>query len=501
MKDKFTPSTATNIETTNELNTPYGTGIYVFADDTKWDVTQQLMKLNPGSDGSGVLYIETKHKETVINLCDARNIVYEEGPLPQPIEFLRKNYLSFALEQRLSYFEKLIRLGTSKLGIVCHDVEELLDDDHRKKLEKNKEGLGVLNYLGKYLATKKNIRWIENAKLSKEYSNQSAIIDNQFDYLLKNNSRQQLINDLQNISPGIDTGYKIGDVDLIFPGGAISIIAAPTSHGKTTALINFTLSALEKNPDKTAYFFTYEESMASIMLLFVNTWVSKKLSKNSIPQISKNNKRSIESYFRGNTADFISSNAKDIFPKYEERFFSELIDTGRLKVIQSDMPSNELIQAIQHIKKNTNNLGIVCIDYMQLLKLTTNNRLSRQEELKEICLNLKDCAISTGLPIVLAAQFNRTVTTEGDLSPVNIGEAGDIERIASLIIGMFNRNFEMTKEGNKGRDGTVITKESTIYFEILKGRSIGNGHHSVMKFNGNSGTIINNQKENNNPFE
>lgn len=165
-----------------------------------------------------------------------------------------------------------------------------------------------------------------------------------------------------------------------------------------------------------------------------------------------------------------------------------LINNGRLKIFYSDMTVNDLIEAIHFIKKKVNT-SLICIDYMQLLKLSNNFRSSRQEELKEICLMLKDCAVETGLPIVLAAQFNRTVITEADLSSVNIGEAGDIERVASLIIGMYNRLFHLSKTGNFDKNNKPIEKESTIYFEILKGRSIGNGHNTVMNFDGNIGKL------------
>jgi len=52
---------------------------------------------------------------------------------------------------------------------------------------------------------------------------------------------------------------------------------------------------------------------------------------------------------------------------------------------------------------------------MQLLSLLNKKNIQRQEELKQICLMLKDCAVDTGLPVLLAAQFNRTVVDEAGL--------------------------------------------------------------------------------------
>lgn len=263
---------------------------------------------------------------------------------------------------------------------------------------------------------------IHPSKKTNISTHQTPSNTNEFDYLLKNNSEEKLIEELTSLSPGIETGYKIGDVDLKFPGGGISIIAAPTSHGKTTALDNFTLGALEKNPNKSAYFFTYEECESSILTLFINTWINKKLLENNINQISKNNRESIDHYFRAKTdrLKYITANVRNLFETYKKQFFELLINTGRLRIFYFDKCAEELVESIRFISKNDPNAGLISIDYMQLLKLQKQTRGSRQEALKDICLLLKDVAIETGLPIAITAQFNRTVTTEADLSPVNM---------------------------------------------------------------------------------
>ncbi len=117
---------------------------------------------------------------------------------------------------------------------------------------------------------------------------------------------------------------------------------------------------------------------------------------------------------------------------------------------------------------------------MQLLRLGSLNKVtSRQEELKQICLLLKDCAVETGLPILIAAQFNRTVQSANDLLAQAIGEAGDIERIAALILGLWNRKFD--QEGS----------EEVLSVKVLKGRNIPMGANEVFDFNGNACKIIN----------
>lgn len=73
---------------------------------------------------------------------------------------------------------------------------------------------------------------------------------------------------------------------------------------------------------------------------------------------------------------------------------------------------------------------------------------------------------------MVAAQFNREVQKKEQMHPTKIGEAGDIERIANLIIGIFD-----------------IREERQLYIEILKGREIGAGHRAKFGYNGNTGKI------------
>ena len=139
------------------------------------------------------------------------------------------------------------------------------------------------------------------------------------------------------------------------------------------------------------------------------------------------------------------------------------------------------------ISKKTTDVGIILIDYFQLLKLEIYKGGSRNEELKQICLGLKDCAIETGIPILLAAQFNREVVRKELIHATNIAEAADIERIANLIIGGWNNNYsELNQKGN------IIEKKSSegLYIKRIKYRD-GEIKEATLKFNGNTGKISN----------
>jgi replicative DNA helicase len=304
-----------------------------------------------------------------------------------------------------------------------------------------------------------------------------------YGHLVPPTSETAIRKEILQTSPGVRVGMMLGKVDLKLQGGAMTILAGPTGHGKTLVKINMVLNYLNLHPDKKAYFFSYEESRAAILSLFLNAYIGE--------DISSNNRESIKSYFRDGKPTYVSQEKQGFFVRKKEEFFKTLIDTGRLNIFYCDYAIEELADAIRFLKDKSS-IGLVAIDYMQMLRMLQRKSTQRQEELKEVCLMLKNLAIETGLPMLIGAQFNRTVVNEATMSPVAIGEAGDIERAAHTIIGLWNRNCEgLTEEGNKGKDGKKRSKESAIYLEILKGRDTGIGHSAVFDLNGNAGKISN----------
>jgi replicative DNA helicase len=284
----------------------------------------------------------------------------------------------------------------------------------------------------------------------------------------------------------LNSGYTIGGEPLLLPSGAISIFTAPTSHGKTTFLINLALNVATAYPDKETYLFSYEEDGDSILINTLNTYLDE--------EISSNNRRTLKSYFTTGSTEYIKTHSRDYFNSKKERFFKELIETSRLNIHYSSYNSDTLIEAIRYLHKHAKP-GAILIDYIQLLNLPQGKykAYSRQEEIKEICIALKDVAVETGLPIILGAQFNREVINQLRIHATKIGEAGDIERIANLIVGFWNNNFkplatdgELNEINSKG-----ATTPDTLYTTILKNRGGRVGLEEILSFNGNTGKIKN----------
>jgi len=289
----------------------------------------------------------------------------------------------------------------------------------------------------------------------------------------------------QAIKPeGVNSGYTINGEEITIPAGAISVIAGATSHGKTALLINLALNIVQDTKEGEVHFFSYEEDSDAILLNTLNTYIDEELSQN--------NRKSIKSYFKTGSTEFIERERRDIFIDQKERFFKELIDNRKLNIHYCNYNSETLIEAIRYLNKHAKPKAIL-IDYIQLLNLPEGKykTYSRQEEIKQICIALKDLSIETGLPIILGAQFNREVVNHLKVHATNIGEAGDIERIANLIVGIWNCNKTPIIPANELKNIQHINTPNTIYTTVLKNRGGKSDIFTNLKFNGNTGKIGN----------
>lgn len=300
----------------------------------------------------------------------------------------------------------------------------------------------------------------------------------EFSLLLQPPREEEITERLVSKPESLDSGLFFDGEPLLLPSGAISIFAAPTSHGKTTVLLNLALNVAKNN--KEAYFFSYEEDSDSILINALNIHLNQSLSRN--------NRKSIESYFKTGSTEYIKDELKETFLEGKESFFKDLVGQRKVNIFYNNYRLEKLIDAILYIHKNAKPEAIF-IDYVQLIYLTESKNYSRQEELKEICIALKDVAVETGLPIVLGAQFNRKVVNPFRIHPTEIGEAGDIERIASLIVGFWKGGMPTQGTEEEKEKTNKLIPEGTVYMEILKNRKGRVGQRKNFTFNGNIGKV------------
>ena len=278
------------------------------------------------------------------------------------------------------------------------------------------------------------------------------------------------------------------------PTGAITFIVAPTSHGKSTLLQNIALQIAKAGGEGTTLYFTFEEDADSVTLQLINKYIGEELCKNYSSSHS-NNLRAITHYYRTGEDRYIKNDKLSIFHQKLNTFTDSLYNSGKLRLFYEDYDSTELIEAIRYIHSQTK-VKAVFIDYIQLLS-KNGNRKQRTEELKDICKDLKDLCIETQLPIVVAAQANREVTSPLEMHSQKIAEAADLERIANKILFIWNSNFaaQKSKDSSKEigafekRTGIKLGNGGKIYAKLTKNRGGVVNIEATLDYNGNTGVI------------
>lgn len=101
----------------------------------------------------------------------------------------------------------------------------------------------------------------------------------------------------------------------------------------------------------------------------------------------------------------------------------------------------------------TKGLGLIVIDYIQLISGPNNkrNEVNRVQELSEISRGLKILAKELDVPVIALSQLNRGVEQRDDKHPVmsDLRESGSIEQDADIVMFVFRENYYLQNEEPK----------------------------------------------------
>ena len=112
-----------------------------------------------------------------------------------------------------------------------------------------------------------------------------------------------------------------------------------------------------------------------------------------------------------------------------------------------DDTSNPSIQDIKSkIKKilfEQNQIGLIIIDYLQLMQTSTFKTDSRAQELSQITRSLKNLAREFNVPIIALSQLSRNVENRVNKRPIlsDLRESGSIEQDADLVLMLYRDSY------------------------------------------------------------
>lgn len=239
---------------------------------------------------------------------------------------------------------------------------------------------------------------------------------------------------------GSVTGIPTGFTDLDYRTAGLQpsdmiLVAARPSMGKTAFALNLAAHAACKKHITTAIF-SLEMSKVQLMNRF--------LAMES--GVSAQNMRT------GNLSD----------GEWEKLVEGAAI-LGDSGLVIDDTPGisiSDMRSKCRKIKLEHDNLGLIIIDYIQLM--TSNSRSeSRQQEVSEISRSLKALARELNVPVIALSQLSRAVEQRPDHRPMlsDLRESGAIEQDADVVMFLYRDDYYNKDTEQKGIAEIIIAKQ------------------------------------------
>lgn len=252
--------------------------------------------------------------------------------------------------------------------------------------------------------------------------------------------KESVAESLENINKAMKnkdhvTGISTGFIDLDnklsgFQNSDLIIVAGRPSMGKTAFAINFAFNACKALAKKTKEvekipsvgFFSLEmssEQLASRLLSMIARIDSTNLRNGKVNEEHYNDLR------------------KAAAELSEIPFFID--DTPALSIAAVRARARKL--------KRKNNLGIIFVDYLQLLRGSGKSD-NRVLEISEITQGLKVIAKELNIPVIALSQLSRAVEQREDKRPIlsDLRESGSIEQDADLVMFLYREEYYLKRK-------------------------------------------------------
>ncbi len=317
------------------------------------------------------------------------------------------------------------------------------------------EGKEIGEVLG---AAEKELYSVTNTVTKSEYVPLGSLLADAFE-------RMEELHRNKGALRGLKTGFRDLDKKTAgFQKGDLIIIGARPAMGKTTFAENIAYNVSTMN-NRGVLFFSMEMSSAEIVDRIVS-------------DVSGVNNWNIR------TGNITEEDYVKITDAYDE------MDSVPLYI--DDTSSMNILELRNKARRaaHDHDIGLIIIDYLQLIQGTDRYAGNRVQEVTEISRGLKQLARELEIPIVALAQLSRNVTGRDDPRPIlsDLRESGSIEQDADLVmflhrIDYYNQNKPDYVETNiteliiaKHRHGPVGKIELYFHPELLRFMTLDKEH-------------------------
>lgn len=350
------------------------------------------------------------------------------------LEYISEIIDSVATAANLDYYIKIV-----KDKAVVRNLIETATDIVTNAYEDEEDVTGLLDE-----AEKKILNVVKERQTSDFIHIKDAIARAQEQLELLSNNKNELT--------GLPTGFY--DLDKATAGlhaGELIIIAARPGMGKTAFALNIATNAAQ-HTKKAIAIFNLEmpaEQLVNRMRSAVGQVDSHKIQTGRLQH---------EDWKRINEAN------------------SQLAETNIQIVDDAGITASEIKAKCRTLANKEEGLGLVIIDYLQLVTSGGRRPESRQQEVSDISRAFKTMAMELKVPVIALAQLSRNAEKRENNQPMlaDLRESGSIEQDADMVLFINRKDYykakeELDKEKNVPVDIIIAKhrKGSTGKFQLL----------------------------------
>lgn len=264
---------------------------------------------------------------------------------------------------------------------------------------------------------------------------------------------------------GLPSGFY--DLDKLTSGfheNELIILAARPAMGKTAFGLNLAVNAA-KQTKKAVAIFNMEMSAEQLALRMIAAAGSIEMNKLRTGRLEHNDWKKVN------------------------EAMSELGDTNLYIEDSSGLTISEIRAKCRRLATTEQGLGLVVIDYLQLITGSAKYEGNRQQEVSEISRSLKTMAMELKVPVIALAQLSRSVELRENKRPImsDLRESGSIEQDADIVAFLYRDDY-YNKTAQEATDVSVteliIGKHrsgGTGTIELLFERSMSNFRNYIKK--------------------
>lgn len=252
------------------------------------------------------------------------------------------------------------------------------------------------------------------------------------DVIMETYDRLDKLQEGDSEATGINTGYS--DLDRYIGGfgkGNLIIVGARPGIGKTSFCLNLATN-IAKKTKKAVCLFSLEMSNEELVSRIISSEAMVLSDKLRSGQLDKQDWENIATAC------------------------SALSETD----IYIDDTSNVSLTAMKAKLRRIKNLGLVVVDYLQLMESDTKRRDgSRVNEIGDISRGLKLLAKELGVPVIVCSQLNRSTEKDKERKPMlsDLRDSGSIEQDADMVI-FLSRDFYGTDPEKANLVDVIVAK-------------------------------------------